>query len=129
MKLEVVKKAVGLAILLATMWFGVMAMAYGLLFGSFLSMAINAWPNRRLLGYGCLEQTRDILSGIVLAVLMGVCVYPVSLLGMSPLVTLLIQVPLGAVLFVAASAVLRLETFVYLLGLLKNRRNTGRPVE
>lgn len=129
LKLEVVKKAVGLAILLATMWFGVMAMACGLLFGSFLSMAINAWPNRRLLGYGCLEQTRDILSGIVLAVLMGVCVYPVSLLGMSPLVTLLIQVPLGAVLFVAASAVLRLETFVYLLGLLKNRRNTGRPVE
>ena len=50
------------------MWFGVMAMAYSLLLSSVLSQIINSWPNRKLLGYGYLEQVRDFAPGILLAV-------------------------------------------------------------
>ena len=49
LRLEIIKKIVGLAILLSTMWFGVMAMAYSLLLSSVLSQIINSWPNRKLL--------------------------------------------------------------------------------
>ena len=59
LRLEIIKKIVGLAILLSTMWFGVMAMAYSLLLSSVLSQIINSWPNRKLLKYGYLEQVRD----------------------------------------------------------------------
>ena len=56
LRLEIIKKIVGLAILLSTMWFGVMAMAYSLLLSSVLSQIINSWPNRKLLDYRYLEQ-------------------------------------------------------------------------
>ena len=67
-------------LLLSTMWFGVMAMAYSLLLSSVISQIINSWPNRKLLGYGYLEQVKDFAPGILLAVGMGVCVYFVGYL-------------------------------------------------
>ena len=119
LKLEIAKKIVGMALLLSTMWFGVMAMAYSLLVSSVFSQIINSWPNRKLLNYGYLEQLRDILSGIALAVVMGCCVSLISLLGLSNAVTLLIQIPLGAVIYIAASALLHLESFEYLMDMIR----------
>lgn len=119
LKLEIVKKIVGLVVLLSTMWFGVMAMAYSLLFTSVLSQIINSWPNKKLLNYGYLEQLKDILPGILLAVVMGCCIYPIQWLGLPDIVTLLIQVPLGAVIYVVGSIVFKLESFQYLWGMVK----------
>ena len=115
LKLEIVKKVVGLIVLLSTMWFGVMAMAYSLLFTSITSQIINSWPNQKLLDYSYPEQIRDILPGILLAVLMGCCVYPIQWLGLPDVVTLLIQVPLGAVIYIGVSAVLRLDSYKYVM--------------
>ena len=115
LKLEIVKKVVGLIVLLSTMWFGVMAMAYSLLFTSITSQIINSWPNKKLLDYSYPEQIRDILPGILLAVLMGCCVYPIHWLGLPDAVTLLIQVPLGAVIYIGVSAVLRLDSYKYVM--------------
>ena len=66
-----------------------------------------------------MEQLRDILSGIALAVVMGCCVSLISLLGLSNAVTLLIQIPLGAVIYIAASALLHLESFEYLMDMIR----------
>lgn len=115
LKLEIVKKVVGLIVLLSTMWFGVMAMAYSLLFTSITSQIINSWPNKKLLDYSYPEQIRDILPGILLAVLMGCCVYPIQWLGLPDVVTLLIQVPLGAAIYIGVSAVLRLDSYKYVM--------------
>ena len=51
LKLEIIKKIVGMALLLSTMWFGVMAMAYSLLVSCVLNQIINSWPNKKLLNY------------------------------------------------------------------------------
>ena len=115
LKLEIVKKVVGLIVLLSTMWFGVMAMAYSLLFTSITSQIINSWPNQKLLDYSYPEQIRDILPGILLAVLMGCCIYPIQWLGLPDVVTLLIQVPLGAAIYIGVSAVLRLDSYKYVM--------------
>lgn len=60
LKLEIAKKIVGMILLLSTMWFGVMAMAYSLLVSMITSMIINSWPNRQLLNYSFKEQMIDI---------------------------------------------------------------------
>lgn len=119
LKLEIAKKIVGMVLLLTTMWFGVMAMAYSLLVSSVSSQIINSWPNRKLLNYGYLEQLKDILPGIALAVFMGCCVNLVSLFHLPNLATLLIQIPLGAVIYIAASALLHLESFEYLVDMIR----------
>lgn len=120
LKLEIIKKMVGMIILLSTMWFGVMAMAYSMLLSSLLSQIINSWPNRKLLGYGYMEQVRDFAPGILLSVGMGICVYFIGLLQLPAIVTLLIQFIAGAVIYIVISAVLKLEEFEYLFGMIKS---------
>ena len=119
MKLEIAKKLVGMVLLLSTMWFGVMAMAYSLLISSVLGQIINSWPNRKLLNYGYLEQLKDILPGIALAVFMGCCVNLVGLFNLPNFITLLIQIPLGASIYIATSALLHLESFEYLMDMIR----------
>lgn len=120
LKLEIYKKIVGMTILFLSMWHGVMAMAYSLLISSVLCQIINSWPNWKLLKYNYLEQLKDILPGIILAVGMGCCVSLVSLLHLPDLLTLLIQIPLGAGIYLVASAILRLESFQYVCGMIRS---------
>lgn len=114
LKLEIAKKIVGLTILLCTMWHGVMAMAYSLLLSSVLSQIINSWPNRKLLRYHYLNQLADILPALLLACAMGLAVYCIQFLGWGDLPTLCVQIPVGAALYLAGSALLRLDSFLYL---------------
>jgi O-antigen/teichoic acid export membrane protein len=119
LKLEIVKKIVGLIALAITVPISVMAMGYSLLFTSVLGQIINSWPNRKLLNYGYLEQLKDILPGILLAVAMGFCIYPIQWLGLQDIVTLLISVPLGAAIYIGGSILFKLESFQYLWGMAK----------
>lgn len=114
LKLEILKKIVGLVVLLTTMWYGVMIMAYSLLLTSVLTQIINSWPNKKILNYGYLEQLKDISSGLLLSLFMGVIVYLVNFLNVSPWIKLLIQVPLGASIFIFGSILFKLETYDYL---------------
>lgn len=123
LKLEIIKKIVGMALLLSTMWFGVMAMAYSLLVSCVLNQIINSWPNKKLLNYGYLEQLKDILPGILLAVLMGIVVHFVGAIKLPVIVILIIQVIVGAVVYIALSMKFHLEAFEYLWGMLKNMLN------
>ena len=118
LKLEIAKKVVGIFLLILTMNFGVMAMAYSLLVGSVLNQIINSWPNRKLLLYGYTEQIKDILPSILLAVVMGICVYFVGFIHLSTIVVLLLQICLGAIIYIGISALLRFEEFTYIINLI-----------
>ena len=120
LKLEILKKMVGLALICITAPISVMAMGYSLLVSSVLSQIINSWPNKKLLDYPYLEQLKDILPGILLALGMGAVVYCVQLLGLNDWLTLLIQVPLGAAIYIGGSKLLHLDSFTYILGVAKS---------
>lgn len=120
LRLEVIKKAVGMTLLLSTMWFGVMAMACSLLVSNVLSQIINSWPNRKLLNYSYLEQVKDFAPGILLAVFMGICVYFIGYIPLPTIVTFVIQIISGAAIYIALSAILKLEEFEYLTGMIKS---------
>ncbi len=117
--LEIVKKIIGLIAILVTMFISVEAMAYSMLVTSVFSQVINSWPNRRLLDYKYERQLLDILPNIGLSVLMGVIVYCVSFLKLPDIVTLIIQVPLGAAIYIGLSKLFHIESFEYALGILK----------
>ncbi len=120
LRLEITKKTIGMILLLSTMWFGVMAMAYSLLVSSLCSQIINSWPNRKLLHYGYLEQLKDILPGILVAVLMGVSVNFLQYLPIHQIAILALQIILGAIIYIGSSAILKLESFQYLRKILKS---------
>jgi len=119
LKLEVMKKGVGMLLLLSTMRFGVMAMAYSLLVSSVMSQIINSWPNKKLLGYGYLEQLKDILPSMLLAGGMGVSVWCVSLADLPVLPEFIIQTAVGITTYLAGSVVFRIDSFIYMKDILK----------
>lgn len=120
--LEIAKKIVGIIALLSTMFISVEAMAYSLLLVSVLSQIINSWPNRKLLNYRYVEQVKDILPCCLLAAAMGVIVKLIELLGLSDIVTICIQIPLGAGIYILGSKIFRIESFSYLLDILILKR-------
>lgn len=126
LKLEIQKKIVGMLLLVSTMWFGVMAMAYSLLISSVVSQIINAWPNKKLLDYSYWNQLKDILPSILQAIVMGMCIVPVMLLRLPALVTLILQILIGAMIYIGISAIMKNESFLYLLDTLKPLRNKMR---
>ncbi len=119
LKLEIIKKIIGLTLLLLTYRISVMAMAYSLILSSLLSQLINTWPNRKLLDYRYLEQLKDILPSILLAVFMGCCMWLVNLAHLPDVVTLVIQILIGAAVYLGGSALLKLDTFEYLWNVVK----------
>lgn len=122
LRLEILKKIIGIGLLLCTVKISVMAMACSLLISSFASQVINSYPNWKLLDYRYLEQLRDILPSILLAVVMAVAVGIVPFWGYGNVLTLCIQIPLGVVIYVAGSAVFHMESFRYLLNMIEDRR-------
>ena len=119
LKLEVIKKIIGIIVLILTMKLGVMAMAYSLLFTTLTSQIINSWPNRKLLDYGYMEQVKDIIPNIILACMMGIIVYPVKYIEINSLFILLIQIFIGIVIYLTGSFVLKLDTFNYLVEIVR----------
>ena len=119
LKLEIIKKVIGVAVLAVTLPYGVYAMALSLLFTSVLSQLINSWPNAKLLGYSYAKQLKDMLPAILLSIVMGLVVYPITFFGWSDWLTLPVQVVVGAAVYIAGSVVFKLDSFNYLLSILK----------
>lgn len=123
LKLEIIKKLISTALLVAAVNFGVYAIALSQLLSCLIAMAVNAWPNRKLLGYSLFSQLRDILPAAALALVMGGAVWCVGLLGMGDLLTLMLQILLGVLVYAALSALLKVDSFMYLLGFINRRRS------
>ena len=119
MKLELAKKIIGFALIIVSMRWGIIAMALSELVTLFISHVINSFPNRRHLNYGYFQQLRDIFPAMLLSLAMGAVVWAISLLGLSDILTLPLQILTGVVFYAAASALLKLDSFMYLLGVIK----------
>lgn len=119
LKLEIIKKVMGIVVLTSTMWWGPLIMAYSLLFTSVCSQIINSWPNKKLLNYSYLEQIKDMLPQIGLSCLMGGMVFCVTLFGLSDILTLLIQIPLGVIIYIVGSKVFHIDSFEYIISIAK----------
>ena len=123
LKLEIAKRAVGIITLIITMQFGVMAIALGSVFVTIAASLLNAVPNKKLLNYSYFEQLMDMLPSFAMSLGMAVLVYLVGFLGLKDLPTLIIQVLLGAVLYIGFSILTKNDNFKYILSIFKRKKN------
>ncbi len=122
LKIEIIKKFIGMILLIITMNISVMAMAYSLLISGLISQIINSWPNRYLLKYSYIDQIKDILPNIVIALIMGGFVYFISYLNLSILVSLVVQILSGGIIYLILSILTKNDSFIYLINILKSRK-------
>lgn len=123
LRLEVIKKVMALAVLsIGVFCFDspVAIAITGVVMG-LISCFINASPNKKLIDYSYLEQIKDIAPSFLGALLMFVGVWAVELLQMGTIITLVLQVLMGVVLYIAFSAIFKLKPFIMLLGMLKKK--------
>lgn len=120
LKLEIIKKIVGLVILGGTIFYGVYAIAIGMLAGSIICVFINAYPNLKLLNYGYKEQWKDILPSLILSLITGIIVYSFKWFNMGNWSTLIIQISIGSIIYIALTKIFKLECYTYLLKTFKN---------
>lgn len=122
LKLEILKKSIGLVSILVSAPFGVHAIAIALLITSPISAMINASPNKKLMNYSYWEQLKDILPSLLLSLVMGAVVYAMTWLPWSRMTVLVLQVLAGVVIYAAGAYVLKLEQLQLILNLLKREK-------
>ncbi|MBP5378231.1 MAG: lipopolysaccharide biosynthesis protein [Ruminococcus sp.] len=129
LKLEVIKKIVDVISVVATMFISVKAIVYGMLVSSVISQVINAWPNKKLLNYSYIEQVVDMLPQIIASVIMGAAICFVNYLDINYVLRLFIQVPLGVIVYIICSKLMHIDSFDYLLDVIKSLLNRKKDKE
>ena len=120
LKLDIIKKAIGLTAMFSTIFISVEVMAYSYLITTVLSAFTNAYPNKKLLRYSFKEQIKDILPSLCLSALMFVVCFFITKLGLNDLLTITVQIITGAAVYIICSIICKMENFYYLLKILKN---------
>lgn len=119
LKLEIYKKIIGVSILISTSFFGIYAIALGGALSSVFFTFINSYPSRKLLNYGYKEQMKDIVPPLLLSIIMGCTVFSVTLFSYSTLMTLLIQIVIGLVVYLGLAHLLKLESYIYIKNIIR----------
>lgn len=113
LKLEIVKKTLGIIILICTIPFGIYAIALGLVLASFISIVINASPSKKLLNYGYFEQIKDLLPSFISAIFMGIIVYAINVIQIDIIMLLILQLIVAFGSYVLFVILLKDNSYVY----------------
>ncbi len=122
LKLEIIKKIIGIVFLVISIEYGPSAIAVSCLAGGLVSQFVNAFPNKKLLNYGYLEQLLDILPSLMISLVMGGIVYLVGMLPINMYLALLVQVLTGIIVYFGLAALCRIDGYTYIKQTLRNRK-------
>ena len=121
LKLELIKKGIGLSALAAAVIFfdSPIAIALSGALTTLTSCFINAYPNKKLIDYSYWDQMVDIFPSLMLSLIMLGAVLLVGLLPLNPVLLLILQVVCGVAVYALLSFVTRVTPFRMLLDLMK----------
>lgn len=103
LKLEVIKKAIAVVILLITIPFGLVYMCYGRVVYSIIATGLNTYYTKRLLNFGLKEQLRDILPYMVVAIIMALVIRFSILFVSNNIMQLLLGFLVGVIVYLILS--------------------------
>lgn len=100
LKLEILKKVFGVLLMVISIPFGVFAMVISVLINSIISAIINAFPLKKILKYGFIEQLIDIFPIIMISIVMGISVIIIGYIdGINIILKLIIQIVMGVIIY------------------------------
>lgn len=114
LKLDIIKKIIGIASLFVGMYYGVIGIALSLVFVYIVSTILNIAPNRKILNYGYWLQFSDIFVNLAISAAMGVIVYLLRFAISNDLILLVVQIITGVMVYIGLSLLTKNESFLYL---------------
>ena len=121
LRLEIVKRTIGVLLLIIAVPIGLHAIAWSMVFGNVIAAILNAFPNKKLIGYSFFKQLMDIIPSI----LMSALVFAVAnaFIYFNPEMNVWWQLVggscLGVFTYFICSWIFQVETFMYIATLLR----------
>ena len=109
LRLEIIKKVIGLAPLFVGAFFGIFPMLYTSIAMSTICYFLNSYYPGKLLGYSSWMQLRDISKSFFIALTMAFFIYLLKYLPLSNWCILPIQIAIGITIFFVLCKLFRLE--------------------
>lgn len=124
LKITLIKRALGLVLLACVFRIGVLWIALSYLFAVVVEYLIDVIVVKKYIGYTIYEQFKDISLNILTTAIMVVCLYVVGKLlgGLNSLLLMVIQILIGAGVYIALSALFRNDSFFYILNILNKKK-------
>jgi O-antigen/teichoic acid export membrane protein len=122
LRLEIIKKIIGVAILCITVPIGLVAMCIGSIFSSILCLVVNTYYTGKLINVGFWRQMRDLLPILFLSLVMGAVVYISVLFIPSNIVKLFVGVVVGVIFYIVVARIFRMEELTDLFSLVKRKK-------
>lgn len=124
--LEITKKSLYCVIIILAVWLSDRPewIAVTSVIIALLAFPINAFPNRKLIGYGYRMQIADLLGNLLSAAIMTALVYSMSALPLPALPLLLLQIVVGAASYILISLVTKNENLRYVISLLRDWKSS-----
>ncbi len=120
LKLEIIKKLIGITLLAISIPFGMYFMVVTKIISSLIATFVNSYPNKKLLNYSFKEQWKDIMPSIVVASIMAIIVYGINFLNINVILKLFIQIIIGVNIYIVISYIFKIESFEYIYNNIKN---------
>lgn len=122
LRLEIIKKILGVIMLVITVPMGLVAMCVGTVINSIIALVINTHYTGKLIDVGFLTQMRDLAPTLILSLSTGAAVYAtVTLLQAHPAISLAVGIIEGAAIYILASRIFRFPEFRELLDIIHRK--------
>ena len=124
MKFELIKRSISIVLLVAVSFINIYAVIIVLLLMAVLSNMMNAYQNKKLLGYAYKDIAKDTLPSFVMAAIMWICVMMIGMIPMPAVLSLLCQIIVGVIVYLGLSVIFKVKGFNVLIDVLKKQRKT-----
>lgn len=119
LRLEIIKKIVGVCIMCITIPLGITAMCIGMVASSLISLFINTYYTGKLINIGYLKQMKDVFPILIVSLIMGIVVYITIPFFTSDFTKLIIGIPLGMFIYIVGTYLLAHEELSELVKIIK----------
>jgi len=122
LRLEIIKKALAIPVVIIGVFWGINEMLLGMMVLTLIAYYLNSFWSGRLIGYSFLSQIKDILPSFLLAVIMNAVVFAEGLLiPLPPLPLLIIQLITGAILTFGFCEAFHFKDYIYIKEIVKEK--------
>ena len=119
LKLELIKRPIMIAMLFFAVFISPLAIAGSMCVYGFIAFVVNAFPNRKYIQYSVTEQLFDIAPTFFCSLVMALVVYIVGQIEINVYLCLILQIMLGATLYIAFSRTFNKGSYNYVLSYVK----------
>lgn len=121
LKLEIIKKIQGVCILCITVPISIVAMCYGSVISSLISLVWNTYYTKRLIGYGFFSQIKDLSHILIHSLVMGgIVLFVIHFIDIM-WVKLLVGILVGGLYYVAGAYIMRFQELKEVLSIIKRK--------